>query len=174
MIAIPLSTTAGDSAEDKAVVRVLPAEGSYRAGQEIAVEVWVEDVANLYGANVHLVFDTTRLRVLDANPSLPGVQVMPRDDLLSSDLVIHREADNEAGTIWYAVTQLNPSEPVSGSGALFSFNFQTLATGLGLVNIQQHTLATRDGDVIPADAEGACYLISGRQTVLLPLIVVNR
>ena len=170
MIAIPLST----AADDKAVVRVLPAEGSYGVGAEIAVEVYAENVANLYGANVQLVFDTTRLSVLDADPSLPGVQVMPRYDLLSPDLVIHREADNEAGTIWYAVTQLNPSEPVGGSGALFSFTLQALGAGLGTVTIQQQTLATRDADVIPADAEGARYLISGRHAVFLPLIAVNR
>ena len=81
------------SAQNQVWVRVLPAVGSYQLGDEIPVEVLIEDVTNLYGAEVRLAFDAARLAVIDANPSQPGVQVQPRSDLLSPDLVIRNEAD---------------------------------------------------------------------------------
>ena len=152
-------------------VRVLPASGTYFEGDQIAVEVWIEDVVALYGADVRLAFDAGRLAVLDANPSLPGVQVVPSDDLLSSDLVIRNEADNEAGTVWYAVSQISPSPPVTGTGVLFSFTFQALYAGETPVGVTYQRLSTIDGTEIPASSAGAVYLIEGPYRQFLPLVL---
>lgn len=146
---------------DDPVVAVYPADGSYEVGALIDVEVWVEDVANLYGVDIRLAFDPTRLQVLDANPDLPGVQVQPRDDILSPDFIIRREADNDAGTVWYAVTQINPSPPASGSGALFSFSFETIGAGITEVIVTNYQLADPNGMIIPAQPSGAVYEIAG-------------
>ena len=56
----------------------------------------------------------------------PGVQVAP-GDFLSADFVVQNRADNQAGTIDFAVTQLNPSKTKSGSGTLFTVYFQGIA-----------------------------------------------
>lgn len=161
------------SAQGQVWVRVLPAAGNYQLGNEIPVEVWIEDVTNLYGAEVRLAFDAARVAVIDANPSLPGVQVQPRSDLLSPDLIIRNEANNEAGTVWYAVTQMNPSEPVSGTGVLFSFSLETLAGGSAVVTITEQILADPDANQIPADTTGAIYWIDAPIKVFLPLVVNN-
>jgi len=160
----------GASAAGETRVRVRPGAGSYQAGQQIAVEVFVEDVADLYGADVQLAFDATRLVVLDANPSKPGVQVQPRDDLLSPDLVLSADADNVAGTVRYVMTQLNPSQPVSGSGVLFSLTLEASAEGPATVAIQQLTLTDRDGIVIPATAQDAAYWVGTLLKVYLPRV----
>lgn len=144
-----------------AALRVVPAAGSYLVGETIFVEVWVEDVVDLYAVDIKLAFDAGRLQVQDADPNVAGVQVIPRDDLLSPDLIVRREADNGAGTVWYAVTQLNPQEPVSGSGALFAFTFETVMPGTAAVTVTEMTLSTRDGKIIPANAYGAAYELTG-------------
>jgi hypothetical protein len=163
-------------AADPLQVRVLPAEGHFSVGHDFQVEVWVENVSGLYGADVQLSFDPTLLAVLDANPAQPGVQVMPRADLLAPDLVVRRDADNGAGTVWYAVTQLNPRLPASGSGALFSFTARALAPGRSAVVVTEQTLNTQDGMPMPAEAFGAVYDFSPQQElrVLLPLVLVQR
>jgi hypothetical protein len=153
---------------DDPVVAVYPADGSYAVGTLIDVEVWVEDVVNLYGVDIRLAFDPTRLQVLDANPDLPGVQVQPRDDILSPDFIIRREADNDAGTVWYAVTQINPSPPVSGSGALFSFSFETIGAGTTEVIVTNYQLADPNGMIIPAQPSGAVYEIVDDPPTLTP------
>ncbi len=91
------------------LVSVHPAAATFAAGETLTVEVWVENVLDLYGADIQLQFDPLAFQVLDANTSLPGVQIKLRSDLLQPGFVIKREADNTAGTVWYANAQVNPT-----------------------------------------------------------------
>jgi hypothetical protein len=160
LVLLPLwRVYANSRLEDNTWVVVYPTTGSYEVGDTIAVEVWVEDVTNFYGADIRLAFNPNLLQVQDADPNMPGVQVQPRPDILSPDFVIRREADNVAGTVWYAATQVNPTPPASGSGALFSFSFQTIAEGLAEVTVTSYQLADASGTGIPAQASGAVYQI---------------
>ncbi len=159
LLAMMLPCSVAD-ADSPVVVSVRPMRGNYRVGELIMVEVWVENITNLYGADVRLTFDPAKLTVVDADPARPGVQVTPRADLLSPDFVVRREADNQAGTIWYAATQINPREPASGSGALFAFSLRALSPGLHSVRIQHQQLSTRDGELIPVNTQDARYWAS--------------
>jgi len=154
------------------VVRVLPATGGFAVGELIQVEVRIVNVENLYGADVQLAFDPAVLKVIDADPNLPGVQVSPSDELLSPDWVIKNEADNEAGTVWYAVTQLNPSPAVSGTGALCTFQFSVVGEGAVTVSIDPQ-LSTRLGEDIPAQGKGAFYTTIEKKFNYLPVISLN-
>jgi len=143
-------------------LRVLPADGSYRADVPLTVEVYVQDVVDLYGADVQLRFDPTLFQVRDADPARPGIQIVIHDELLHPDLRLHQEADPETGRIWYAATQLNTHtpEPAQGSGRLFSFTVDPLRTGLGAFAIVYQELSTRDGELIPVVAHSAVYWIT--------------
>jgi hypothetical protein len=152
-----------------ALVRVAPASGSFAVGEEIEVEVWIDNVQDLYGADVQLAFDPAVLKVLDADPATGGVQVAPRDDLLSPDWVLKKEANNKQGTVWYALTQLNPSEPANGSGALFAFTFQVIGPGEAAITIEQQ-LSTRLGQPISARGQGAQYTTIEVFPLYLPFI----
>ncbi|MCB8983275.1 MAG: hypothetical protein H6659_05610 [Ardenticatenaceae bacterium] len=143
-----------------ATLRVLPVAGSYTTGETFAVEIWVEDVVDLYAVDIRLAFDPDLLQVQDENLALPGIQIDPRSDLLYPDFIVHQEADNVAGTIWYAVTQTNPRVPASGSGALFAFHFNVVAEGTAVIILTESTLATRDGETIPHETFGAVYEIA--------------
>lgn len=152
-------------------VRVKPASGNYGWGETIDIEVWIEDVDGLYAGDVQLSFDPQVLAVVDANPATPAIEMFPRNDLLSPDWVIRNVANNQAGTTWYAVSQLNPSQAVSGSGAFFSFQFKTKGVGKTEVGVHYRKLASRDGIEIQADAAGASYRITGDvNRIFLPLV----
>jgi hypothetical protein len=150
-------TVTARSAALAAQLRVIPATDTVAVGGKISVEVWIEDVANLYGVDIQLTFDPERFQVIDANPAQAGVQITPRADLLAPDFLIRRSADNSTGLIWYAASQLNPRPPVSGTGALFSFALQATNSGTATLDYQQFTLSTPDGEPIPAGATGACF-----------------
>jgi hypothetical protein len=110
--------SAAQPPEDTAIARCEPLNASGPFGQDLVVDMYIQDVVDLYGADVQLGFDPTKLQVVDADPNLPGIQIQPLYTFMVPGFVIKKEADNTAGTVWYAATQLNPSPPVSGSGPL--------------------------------------------------------
>ena len=103
---------------------VLPVTGT------TTLEVRVDNVSDLYGADVQLAFDPTVLQVLDDNPKMVGVQVTP-GPLLQAALVddIEADADNNLGSVRFIRTLLNPMPAVSGSGVLLTFRIEALAPG---------------------------------------------
>jgi hypothetical protein len=158
---VPLFAVYASSPNSVTQIVVKPPTGSYEVGESINVEVWVEDVANLYGVDIRLAFDPTQLQVIDANPGIPGVQITPRADLLSPDFILRREANNNEGTVWYAATQINPTPPAAGSGAVFSFQFAAVSPGTAVVSVTNGQLVDQNGAAIPAEIEGALYQIAG-------------
>ncbi len=157
---------AGAAPAATTLVSVKPASGIVRRGEIVRVEVWVENVSELYGADIQLQFDPAAWRVLDANSSLDGVQIKLRSDLLQPGFVIHKEADNLAGTVWYANSQSNPTPPASGSGALFEFFLLAQAEGPSALSITSQQLSDRSGTPIPAEAQGAAYEVQGMRLYL--------
>ncbi len=136
------------------IVRCDPATVVGPMGGAVNVDIYVENVVELYGADVRLSFDTTALQVVDADPAASGVQIQLLDTFLSPDFVVRKVADNDAGTIWYAATQVNPSEAVSGSGPLARITFSALRPGAFTLPITYYKLARRDSLEIPATAQG--------------------
>ena len=103
----------------------------------------INDVANLYGADVRLAFDPTVLQVV-ALQELDGI-------LQSPYYIASQEFDNTAGTLWLALTQLNPTSPVTGTGdfARVTFRAAGLATD-STVMISYSKLSNPNGVEIPA------------------------
>ena len=118
----------------------------------LQVDLYVANVANLYGADIKFGFDPSIVQVVDVDPFMPGVQIQPLSGFLSPDLVVRREANNVAGTIQYAVTQLNPTPPVSGSGSLARVTFQPLTSGGFTMPDNGSVLAGVGGTAIPSIA----------------------
>jgi hypothetical protein len=122
-------------------------------GGTTAVEVRVENVQDLYGLDVRLSFDPAVVEVADADPVADGIQAQP-GDLLSVDFVLRNEADNEEGTIWFALTQTNPSPEVSGSGVAFIITFVGKDAGSSSpASITYAKIVERNGEKIPASTE---------------------
>ena len=128
------------------------------------VDIWVNNVVGLYGADVRVQFDPALLQVVDANVSAPFVQIQPLTGFLQTNFVIKKLACNaldptnpdcdepaEVGTIWYANTQTNPRLPVDGSGAIARVTFRGLSAGTSSLTITYRKLSDMNGVQIPAD-----------------------
>lgn len=136
-------------ADGQARVRVDPLTIDVGVDQTAGVQIVVEDVQALYGYELHLTFDSQIIEVVDADPERPDTQVRP-GEFLSVDLVAVNRVDNEFGLVDFAMTQLNPSEAVSGSGVLLSFVIRgKKATEASPLTLELVKLATRDGELIP-------------------------
>ena len=154
-------------------VVVKPSNGSFFVHRHYTIEVWVEDVVDLYGADVRLSYDPKVFEVIDSNPALTGVQVQPRDEFLAPDFLVKNIADNEAGTIWYAASQSGDRhpKPVSGSGVLFQFELRVLVDGNGELEMTYSKLSNKNGEEIPTVPSGASYQINYGAMLYLPLLL---
>ncbi len=143
-----------------AVVRVAPASVEVAAGQTVDVAVEVVDVQDLYGADVALAFDPAVVEVVDADPTLDGIQV-GHGLFLDPGFVLYNLADNQAGTARMAITQMNPSLPKSGTGALIVVTLRGKQAGASTpLTLTRSQLARRDGVEIPsAPASGQLEVV---------------
>ena len=148
----------GAEAKAQATTKVLisPATQEILVGGTCAVDIRIENVIGLFGADVRLDFDPTRLEVQDANPTLPGVQIevgtFP-DPSSGMGMVAMNSADNTAGTIGYAVTLLSPASPVDGSGVLARVTFKGTNTSTSAVAFISALLSDKTATQIPVDME---------------------
>ena len=156
-------------AEPEARVRLEPAYVEVGEGLTAAVQVRIEGVRDLYAFDIRLAFDPAVVQVADADPASPGTQVQP-GGLLKLDVVARNAADNEAGTVWFAMSQANPSPAVSGSGVALVVTFRGLAGGKhSPLAVSYARLATRDGHAIPAVVQGGeLAVVAAEQAAATP------
>lgn len=125
VLALALVSTA--SAQPVAQVAVVGADDvKAQVGQEFTVPVWINGVSNLYGADVRLAYDVTMLQ---------GVRV-DHGNFLRQPWWVIRQGFWQPGPwcpsqcAWYALTQLRPAVPQSGSGVLVYVTFKALRPGM--------------------------------------------
>ena len=143
-----------------ATARPDPLQSNVTVGQTFVVNMYLQDVVNLYAVDIHLGFDPSILEVQDANPSIPGVQIQPLDSLLVPGFVIKQKACNapdpndsdckDGGLAWYAAAQLNPSPPATGSGPLAAITFKAVKAGVSPLAISYQQLSDSTGATIPS------------------------
>jgi hypothetical protein len=131
-------------------VSVEPATITIEGCETVEVEVWINDVDDLYGAEVKVSFDADMLEVVDSNEFAAGVQVANGGLLTEPVFAAVNDADNTSGEIHYAATQLNPTPPVSGSGAFVVIHFRAKQAGTSPLAITFVRLADRDAIEIPS------------------------
>lgn len=152
-------------AQGQAMVSIEPASQEIAIGGTTTAEVRIRDVTDLYGAEVHLSFDPAVMEVVDANLDAGGVQV-ELGDFLSPGFVAQNRADNAAGTIDVSLTQVDPSEPVSGAGTLALITFRGKRAGVSSVGFVGVMLSDRNGVEIPASVQDG--LVAVRAEAELP------
>lgn len=154
-------------AQSGTTITLSPSAGSVVLNNTIAVDVLVTNYTNLYGADVRLTFDTSKLQVQDDNPFSSGIQVTP-GPLLASDsfLNLFNTANNSAGTIQFVITQLAPTPPrtCACSGVLFTIHFKGIALGTGAVNFSFEKLADPNGTEIPATTTNGTVTVVNQPT----------
>jgi hypothetical protein len=128
-------------------------------GDEGTLGIRVENVTQLAGAEVHLIFDPALLEVVDADPSTEGAQIA-HGDFLSPDFVAQNTADPVAGTVDYAIACMPLDRSVSGSGVLSRVTFRALAEGETLVDISGFLLANMQEQPIAVKTGSSVVVVS--------------
>jgi hypothetical protein len=128
------------------------------AGSTREMRIVVENVSDLYGVEFEITFDSALLEVVDVKPHRPGVQISP-GDFLSPDWTLKNAVDNESGTIAYALSQQNPSKPVSGDGTLAVITWRGKSSGTSAVSFSYALLAGPAGAEIGTTTEDAQIIV---------------
>jgi hypothetical protein len=148
-----------------------PASSTTAVGGTRDIMVQLENVANVFGAEIALSFDPTILAVVDADPGTPGVQIFT-GSCPAPDFVLTNEADNSLGTIGYILTQLSPTPPCDG-GKVATIRFVCLTEGIGQVAFTSYVVSDDDYNEIPVFPQGASLTCSPSfdHLLYLPLIL---
>jgi multisubunit Na+/H+ antiporter MnhC subunit len=106
----------------------------------LVVNIHLDNIEDLYGAEVQLRHDPTRLRVRDDNRRLAGTQISPGPLLTADDrFVVTNAADPVSGMINFVFTLLKPATPISGDGELATVVFEIIGEGpysIEITNVQ--------------------------------------
>lgn len=133
-------------------------------GATIQVPVSVRNASELYALDITIKFDPTKLQVVDADPSMDGNQI-GLGSFLDPGLLLFNIADNQSGTVHFAMSQYNPSEPKSGDGVLLVINFSGVSEGESSLSVSDLMCASREGNEIPSQAiNSTLTVISGAPT----------
>lgn len=124
-----------------AVVKVESSAARFQVDDTIAVPIRAENIANLTALEVHLSFDPAVLEVVSVKDG----------GFLKANFQVQNTFDNLAGTVDYAVAQID-GMPANGSGILLEVVFRAKASGEAPVRFRS-TQAAPVG-ILLSDANG--------------------
>ena len=127
-------------------------------GESGWIDIKLNNVNNLYGADIRVGFDGSVVQVLDAIPG-DGVNVEP-GVIPQPDSIWRNEVHNDTGVIWYVVVQLSPSPPSNGSGTVFRIRVQGIGEGTTVLSFTYHKLSDAGSEPIPHSV-GQCVIEVG-------------
>lgn len=119
------------------LVRCEPTSVVATVGDEAVIDLYIQDVTNLYGADLRVSYDPTIGQVVDQDTFTPGIQIQVLYTFLNPFFIIQRSVYGPTSVppncgvdcIWYASTQANPTPPATGSGAVVRVTYLGLQTG---------------------------------------------
>jgi hypothetical protein len=130
-----------------AALNLSPSAASVKVGQEFTLTLQAQNVSDLMALEAHLQFDPAAMQVISLAPG----------GFLSPDFVVQEQFDNTAGTIDYALTQLNRA-PVQGSGAVLIVTFRALVQGEQQITFR--ALPAAPAGAILADPQGGAISVN--------------
>jgi hypothetical protein len=152
------ATLATDESPDAALLWLNPANSTVPIGESTDIFIQLDDVTNVYGAELNIGFDPSILAVVDADAGEAGIQIS-EGTCPAPDFVLKNDANNTAGTIEYVLTQLNPTPPCDG-GTVATIEFECLADGINSIAFTHSLISDPNGIVIFAPTQDATLTCS--------------
>lgn len=150
-----------------ATVRTDPAVLEFGQGEVAVVSIVLAGVRDAYGIDVRAAFDPQLVEVVDADPGSEGVQMAP-GSFLKPDFVARNTADNAAGSLRYAATQVNPTGPATGTGVVLAIQLRARSPGETSLALGPVELADRQGQLIPVTVEPGTIRVVAAQAAAVP------
>jgi len=135
-------------AQNQAYVYLQPVEST---DDTITVDVVVDNISNMYGAEFRLRYDPAILAAQDMIPDQNGMQIEVGTLLpIDKGFVVANKVDETTGEIIFAMTLLNPAPPAEGSGPLARVSFKVLQNSPTVLNVEHAKLVAADLQTIPS------------------------
>jgi len=117
----------------------------------LVVTVQLENVTDLYGAEIQLRYDPSQLKARDEDPRLAGAQIAPGPLLafLDDRFVVLNQADAQTGLIDFVFTLLKPAPPINGDGVLATIAFEVIGAGPLKVEVTEAKFVSSQLTAIP-------------------------
>ena len=157
------------SDQPQAKLHVIPQATRLKVGDITTVDLAIAQVRELGGIEVHLIFDPQVIAIVDADPVQEGIQLEP-GTLPTPDLVVQNQADNDAGTIDYAVTQLPPRKPGEGAGIVARITLQAKQSSVSAIQFREFLLADTNGSSIAAVSQDGQIRVQGYSLWILGVV----
>jgi hypothetical protein len=141
-------------------LHVSPQATRLEVGDTTTLDLAIAQVRDLYGIEVHLRFDSEAIEIVDADPAQDGIQLEP-GTLPTPDFVVQNQADNDTGTIDYAVTQLPPRKPGEGAGVIARITLRAKQSSVSDIHFQEFLLADTNGSNIDAISQDGQIRVRG-------------
>lgn len=135
----PTANAPTASSTGAATIQLVPSE------KEPKIEIWVNNVQQLYALELELSFDASKLKITDADTQKEGVQLLAGTAPVA-DFTVKNEA--QAGTIHYIVTQMAPREGFNGSGVAATISLAEKLTDPAAISIKSAILVNQEGQPI--------------------------
>jgi hypothetical protein len=138
-----------------------PDAASLVVGEEVDIDVKVDHVADLYGVEFHIDFNSGVIRVLDEDITVPGTQI-GYGTFLTPDSVVENNVEDVFGRIHFAISQSEPTPPRYGGGVIAHFRVRALAQGASALAIHTTTLTDSHAQNIPHAVAGGLVAVNTR------------
>lgn len=152
-------------AQEGTVVHIVPSSVQIGVvGDTVSLSVRIENVTDLYSAEVNLTFDPLVLEVVDADTDLSGVQVQAGTFLRSDGEYVYCQVIDEIGEIGFKQEVVEST--VSGSGVLVTITFRGKTPGTSTIafnsvfDVDGIHLEDYNGDEIGAATQGGSVIVT--------------
>lgn len=150
------------AAQASTIVQVTPPMLSIGYGERAQFSIEVMNAENMYGFELHVSYDPTMIQVVDGDPSVAGIQLLPGDLYeVGQGFLVASDADNETGMALYAFTLLAPAAPMEGNGTLAMVEVEAIGGGSSAIDLEEVILASPDGEALPFVANDGEVVVEG-------------
>jgi hypothetical protein len=138
------------AAQASMIVQIEPQALTMALGDRAQFSIEIMNADNMYGFELHISYDPTKVHVVDEDPSVAGIQLRPGDMYeVDRGFLVANEADNEAGKAVYAFTLLAPEPPLAGNGTLVNVEVDATGVGWSAIELEDVIIASPNGEALP-------------------------
>ncbi len=150
-------------AQSPVEVSLVPSSSEVTLGNTFTVAINLANCTDVIGADVQVVFDPTKLQVVDSDALQAGVQIAPGSFIVGQ--IGANTANNTAGTVRFAVAKAAPG--VDGAGTLATITFAAVGEGTATIGFP----ATYPVDLLDSAFDELAYTLTPAAVTLSAPVV---
>lgn len=168
-LAVLLPKAVWGSGQPRLVVPLVKPDPDYREiglGSTATIAIAAYDFTDLFGVQLKLNFDPSKLQVIDADPVVSGIQVALGDILSGLNwYILENTVDNTAGEITVIASLTGVATGYNGSGALINITFMGAATGTSGLGFAELVCSDHNGLGIAANGQSGTIVVLNGATL---------